>query len=218
MFSIHPIRFRRAARAVLRALPAALLALFLCAGRAEAALSVDGQVPQAASAMARQIDRQIVERLGQPDAPARGISLAVTVPVNVNDLEESNPLARQVAEELTRWFVQAGYSVQEIRKGSDLLFDPELGEILLTRRTNILDASPIQSAAVLVGTYTVTPRHVRFNIRLMHSASREVLGMAAVSVPVSGEIRPLLGLASGGGGGRAAMMGGIEPSVRTMLP
>lgn len=196
----------------------ALFALcMLSGGSALAAMSVEGQVPQAASALARHIDRQLAARLGQPDSPARGVSLAVTVPVNVNNLEESNPLARQVAEELSRWFVQSGYSVQELRKGSDVLLDPAIGEILLTRRTTILDRSPINSAAVLVGTYTITPKHVRFNIKMMHSTSRDLLGMATISVPITGEIRPLLGLKSGSNGSLQAMSG-IEPSVRTTLP
>lgn len=203
------------------AISIAILAFLLCgaeraAAAASGAMSVEGQVPQAASALARNIDRQLVERLGQADSPARGVSLAITVPVDVNDLERSNPLARQMAEELSRWFVQAGYSVQEIRKGSDVLFDPEIGELLLTRRTTILDRSPIQSAAVLVGTYTVTPRHVRYNVKLLHSTSRDVLGMATISVPVTGEIRSLLGLQPGKNGLQA--FSAIEPSVRTTLP
>ena len=179
-------------------------------------MSVEGQVPQAASALARHIDRQLAGRLGQPESPARGVSLAITVPVDVTDLEKTNPLAMQMAEELSRWFVQAGYSVQEIRKGSDVLFDPEIGEILLTRRTTVLDRSPIQSAAVLVGTYTITPKNVRYNIKLMHSTSRDLLGMATISVPITGELRPLLGLSQEKGGLQA--MSGIEPSVRTTLP
>ena len=221
--STHKARTAGAFRAGFSAAPVLFFALFLlapvvCAGTARAALSVEGQVPQAASAMARQIDRQVAERLGMPFSPAQGVSMAITVPVNVNDLEETNPLARQFAEELARWFVQAGYSVQEIRKGGDVLFDPEIGEILLTRRTTILDQSAIQSATVLVGTYTITPKQVRFNIRLMHSTSRDVLGMATISVPVTGEIRPLLGLTHGGDGSAQVLMSGIEPSVRTTLP
>ncbi len=97
------------------ALATAALLMLLQVAQAAASGSVEGIVPQAASAMGRQIDRQIAERLGQPEPPAVGVSLAVTVPVDVNDLDASNPLARQMAEELTRWFVQAGYHVQEIR-------------------------------------------------------------------------------------------------------
>ena len=74
----------------------------LTATGARASKSIEGTVPQAASALARQIDRQVAERLMQADTPAQGVSLAVTVPVDVNDLDASSPLARQMAEELAR--------------------------------------------------------------------------------------------------------------------
>ena len=191
------------------------LLVTLAAPQATASLSVEGAVPQAASAMARQIDRQIVERLAQPEPPAVGVSLAVTVPVDVNDLDASNPLARQMGEELARWFVQAGYSVQEIRKGNTVLIEPGNGEKLLTRRDNLLDKKNIESAAIMTGTYSVTSKNVRFNIRVLHTATQEVLGMSTVSVPLTAEVRSLLGNNSGS---HARTYAGISPSVGTTLP
>ncbi len=186
-------------------------ALLLPAQTAAATEFSEGAVPQAASALARIIDGQVAERLGQGDGPAQGVSLAVTVPVSVSNLEESNPLARQMAEELARWFSQAGYSVQEIRKGKTLLFEPEMGEMLLTRRIGLLGSANVKSSAILVGTYTLTPKHARFNIRLVETNSQEVLGIATVSVPLGSELKPLLGQAARRGAG-------IEPTVATMLP
>ena len=193
----------------------ATLIVGLTAHEAAASKSIEGTVPQAASAMGRQIDRQIVERLMQPDTPASGVSLAVTVPVDVNDLDASNPLARQMAEELARWFVQAGYPVQEIRKGRMVLIEPGNGEKLLTRRNSHLANPNVESAAVLAGTYSVTNKNVRFNIRVLHTASQEVLGMATVSVPMTSEVKSLLGRGRNGFGG---VIAGIEPSVGTILP
>ncbi len=193
-------------------LPVLALAFIAWPVPAKSAKSLEGAVPQAASALARQIDRQIAARLQQPETPAQGVSLAVTVPVNVNDLDESNPLARQMAEDLARWFVQAGYSVQEIRKGGVVLFEPRNGEKLLTRRSELVDNDTVTSAAVLVGTYTVTNKNVRFNIRIIQTAGREVLGMATISVPVTSELRALLG-----GSGTSGHFG-IEPTVATTLP
>jgi hypothetical protein len=192
---------------------AALMAL--AAVQADASGSVEGIVPQAASAMGRQIDRQIAERLEQPEPPAAGVSLAVTVPVDLNDFDESNPLARQMAEELARWFVQAGYRVQEIRKGKSVLIEPGGGEKLLTRRDALLSKQEVESAAIMTGTYSVTNKNVRFNIRVLHTASQDVLGMAAVSVPLTSEVKSLLGGAPGAHGGAYA---GIAPSVGTTLP
>lgn len=194
---------------------AASLLVALAAGRVSASRSVEGIVPQAASAAGRQIDRQIAERLMQADTPAQGVSLAVTVPVDVNNLDESNPLARQMAEELARWFVQAGYHVQEIRKGKAVLMEPENGEMLLTRRDNLLADTTVASAAILAGTYSVTGKNVRFNIRILQTATRDVLGMATVSVPITSEVKSLLG---GRGAAQGRGFAGIGPSVGTTLP
>lgn len=194
---------------------AAVIMVVLAADTATASRSVDGIVPQAASAMGRQIDRQIAERLMQADTPAQGVSLAVTVPVDVNDLDESNPLARQMAEELARWFVQAGYHVQEIRKGRMMLVEPGNGEKLLTRRENLLARKDVASAAIMTGTYSVTSKNVRFNIRILQTATQDVLGMATVSVPITSEVKSLLG---GNGASQERVFVGIGPSVGTTLP
>lgn len=201
-------------RAALWAL-AAIILVCAPAASARASKSIEGTVPQAASAMARQIDRQVADRLMQGDTPAHGVSLAVMVPVDVNDLDASNPLARQMAEELARWFVQAGYNVQEIRKGRMVLIEPGNGEKLLTRRNNHLANTNVDSAAILTGTYTTTNKNVRFNIRMVHTASQDVLGMATVSVPITGEVKSLLGAADATA---ARSFMGIGPSVGTMLP
>jgi hypothetical protein len=137
----------------------------------------------------------------------------MTTPVDVNDLENSNPLARQVQEELASWFAQAGYSVREIRKGADLLFAPGTGELLLTRRSNLVSSEEVDSSAVVAGTYTITPQHVRFNIRLILTGSQEILAMTSMSVPVTGEVAALL---AGDGSRRAGAP--ILPTVVTLLP
>ena len=186
------------------------LAVLLSAQAASAA-----SVPQVASAIGRELDRQVVERLGQGDSPAQGVSLCVTTPVDNSDLETSNPLARQVQEEVARWFVQAGYEVQEIRKGADLLFEPATGETLLTRKENLLGTTVVGSTAIVAGTYTVTPKNVRFNIRLVRTSDREVIGMSTMTVPIDGEVAALVRTAGPGG---AAYGTPIEPTVVTLLP
>jgi hypothetical protein len=171
-------------------------------------------VPQAASAIGRELDRQVVDRLGLGDSPAQGVSLCITTPVDSSNLESSNALARQMQEEVARWFVQAGYNVQEIRKGADLLFEPATGEMLFTRKETMLGSTVVGSAALVAGTYTVTPRNVRFNIRLLRTADREVLAMSTLSVPIDGEVAALL---RGGPGGAYGGLP-IEPTVVTLLP
>lgn len=188
------------------------LALFLCASQALAAT-----VPQAASAAGREMDRQVVSRLGQDETPAKGISLCITTPVDNDDLTSSNTLARQMQEEVARWFVQAGYNVIEIRKGADILAEPSTGEMLLTREDRLIGNRNVTSTAIIAGTYTVTPDHVRFNVRMVRTKNREVLAMSSVTLPMNREIAAMV---RGGAGRGGELLGGtpIMPTVVTLLP
>jgi hypothetical protein len=197
--------------------PALLLSAALLFCLLFAAQSLAATLPQAASAVGREMDRQVVSRMGQPQAGAENISLCVTTPVDNNTLESSNPLARQMQEEIARWFVQAGYTVQEIRKGADLLFEPGTGEMLLTRKDRLLASRNVTSLAIVAGTYTVTPKNVRFNIRLVRTKNREILAMSTVTVPMNREVAALVH--NGGAIGPAGFTGTpIEPTVVTLLP
>ncbi len=189
------------------------LALFCCVPHAFAAT-----VPQAASAAGREMDRQALARLGQDETPAKGISLCVTTPVDNGDLTVSNALARQMQEEVARWFVQAGYTVLEIRKGADILSEPATGEMLLTREERLLGNRKVTSTAIIAGTYTVALDHVRFNIRMVRTKNREVLAMSTVTLPMNREIAALT--RRGGTGRGGDLLGGtpIMPTVVTLLP
>ena len=177
--------------------------------------AIAATIPQAASAAGREMDRQVVSRLGQGDSPAHGVSLCVTTPVDINDLTASNPLARQMQEEIARWFVQAGYNVVEIRKGAAILFEPSTGEMLLTREDRLLGSRNVTSAAIITGTYTVALDHVRFNIRMVRTKNREILAMSTVTLPLNREIAALT---RGSGGGSGFGGSPITPTVVTMLP
>jgi len=134
----------------------------------------------------------------------------------VNDLTVSSPLARQMQEEIARWFVQAGYNVVEIRKGADILFDPPTGEMLLTREDRLLGSRRVASTAIVTGTYTLALDHVRFNIRMVRTENREILAMSTITLPLNREIAGLSREHSAATG----LLGGspIAPNVITMLP
>lgn len=192
----------------------AAIVVFLAALWVSAAAAAS--VPQVASAMGREMDRQLSRRFGQTEAGSlKSLSLCITTPMDINALEQSNPLARQMQEELARWFVQAGYPVLEIRKGRDLLFEPSTGEMLLTREEKLLGNAKVTSAAIVAGTYTVTPENVRFNINIVSTGSREVLAMSTLTVPMTPEVAALTGR---GAAGNAVDGMPIEPNVVTLLP
>lgn len=163
-----------------------------------------GNVPKAADDIAKQMDKQLMLRFGgkspswmgsgsQEDRAIRSrLTIMATVPVNLNNLDVSCPLARQMAEEVSRWMVNAGYQFEELRKGKDIFFSRPTGETLLTRNTRLLATRQVSSEAILVGTYVITPDQVRFSIRLLHTPTNDVLAMGTSTVPITDDVRPLL--------------------------
>lgn len=149
-------------------------------------------VPAIAGRLAAELDAQVSQLLGQADSGYRNLRIIVTTPANLNNLESANTLSRQMSEELAYWLVNAGYQVQEIRRGANLLFNPEQGEFLLTRNRDLLAETEANAGAVLTGTYIITPRAVRFNIRLLELATGETLAMGNATIPMTGEVRALV--------------------------
>ncbi len=170
-----------------------------------------GVLPDMAAEMADELDAQLAGRFGASARPVTGQTLIVTCPANLGNLELVSPLARSLAEEMATWFVSAGYKVQEVRKAKTLLIDPEKGELYLTRRANLLDQRNLDAAIILAGTYSVTNKHVRFNMRLIHAGSNEVLAMCSATMPVTDEVLEMLDDGSG------VAYTAVRPSVGTRI-
>lgn len=190
----------------------ALLALALIVPAPAAALPAPN-IPVIAGRAAAELDSQVSQLIGQYGSDFKNLRIVVTTPANLNNLEMANTLARQMSEEMSYWLVNAGYQVNEIRRGASILFDPERGEFLLTRQPDLLAESEANAGAVLTGTYTVTPRAVRFNFRLLELATGETLAMTNATVPLTGEVRALLA----DGGVNPAMFMSVRPSTGTRL-
>jgi len=182
------------------------LAILLMPMAAAAGMTTRGTVTIAADDMAEAIDKQILGHFGveQPGLFSKkeqkhhylkirkALSISCTVAVDLNNLESTSPVGRQISEEMARWFVQAGYRVKEIRKGRDVYIDPKRGEMVLTRDVRKLLSTNVTTEAVLAGTYVVTPDQVRFSMRLLHVPSNDILGMATATVPITSDLKPLL--------------------------
>lgn len=171
----------------------------------------DSVMTKAASSMGVEMDAQLVDRFGQQEGVVNGISVIITTPVDLNNFEESNPVARQMQEELARWFIKSGYSVQEVRTGRALLMRPETGELLLTRNRDLAVQREAKSALTMVATYSVTARSIVFNVRLIQTGGTEVYAMSNVTLPVGSELRAMLGA-------NQSTTYLIEPSVFSRLP
>ncbi|MCT4534004.1 FlgO family outer membrane protein [Halodesulfovibrio sp.] len=148
-------------------------------------------IPMVANTLAAQLDAQLRDKLNLDSGDVESYGVIVTTPVALGDLEETSSLARQMGEELSRWFVCSGYKVQEVRKGRSVLFEPRAGEFILTRRTHVLANENVRATIIVAGTYTQTLNRVRFNMRFIHAPTNEVLAMATQTLPLNAEMRLL---------------------------
>ena len=183
-----------------------VLSILLIPMAAAAGMTTRGTVPIAADDMAEAIDKQILGYFGveqpgpfskkeqkyHPRKIRQALSISCTVAVDLNNLESTSPVGRQISEEMARWFVQAGYKVKEIRKGRDVHIDAKRGEMVLTRDVRKLLSTNVTTEAILAGTYVVTPEQVRFSMRLLHVPSNDILAMATATVPITSDLKPLL--------------------------
>ncbi len=169
-----------------------------------------GTVPRAAQQIASQIDDQLMRRIGNAPGGRANVMIVSTVSVSLNNLTESNPLSRQISEEIINILIAKGYRANELRKGKEIVMHQRQGEMILTRSLPQLATREVASVAVLAGTYLVTPDNVRFNMRLINTPNNEVLAMGSATVPVTNELEPLLS--------DKKKVGPPQPSVFTRLP
>lgn len=149
-------------------------------------------IPDTAMGMALELDSQLAERVGAAP-PVRGATMIVTTPQNLNDLENVAPVARLLSEEMTAWFVASGYRVTEMRTGRYVLFKPESGELLLTRRPDMLSEKFRDSELILAGTYIGTAKYIRFNMRLIQAATGEIIAMSSRTLAISEDTAEIAG-------------------------
>ncbi|MDR2745264.1 MAG: hypothetical protein LBB66_08770 [Desulfovibrio sp.] len=186
---------------------------------AAAAFFETGTVPAAAGNIAGQMDSQLMKRYAgnNPDmkksereALARSrIFIMGTTAANINNLEETSPLGRQITEEIVRRLVDAGYRFTELRKGRHIRFNKR-GEFFLTRDLQKLASTTGEAQAVLAGTYVVTPEQVRFSMKLIHINSNEVLAAGAATVPITDDVEPLLEDVKPGSGSTPSVLTRLE--------
>ncbi|WP_165077794.1 MULTISPECIES: FlgO family outer membrane protein [unclassified Desulfovibrio] len=179
-----------------------------------------GNVPRAGEDIAEQLDEQLMMRYAgsSPDmskkelrALARSrILIMGTTPANLNNLEQANPLARQMLEEVSSDLVDMGYRYEELRRGKDIRFDKRTGEFILTRDVRKLASKSGVGQAILAGTYVVSGQQVRFTMSLISVATNEVIAKAMGTVPITPDLVPLLQENMPAGSG-------LKPSVYTRL-
>lgn len=128
---------------------------------------------------------------------ATGMSLMLTTMVKVDNLYETSRFGRTFTESLATRLFRHGFGVVEIRKASEVLVKDNSGELMLTRDARLL-AKQQRVHGIVVGTYSLTPRTVILNVRILDAASQDVLSVAGVEIQRSANINYLLAASADG--------------------
>jgi len=136
-----------------------------------------------------------------------GQRLIVTTVVDLDNLYITTRFGRTLTEAMSTSLFRHGFGVVEIRKSAELLIRDNKGELMLTRDAKLL-ATQQQAAAILTGTYSLTPTTVILNLKLLDAGSQQVLSVAGLELQRSRNINHLL--VAGGGVLGDALLSGSE--------
>jgi TolB-like protein len=128
-----------------------------------------------------------------------GQRLILTTIVDLDNLYATSRFGRTLSEALSTSLFRHGFAVVEVRKSAELLIRDNRGELMLSRDASLL-ASQQQAAAILTGTYALTPATVILNLKLLDAASQQVLSVAGLELQRSSSINHLLAMGAGGAG------------------
>lgn len=130
----------------------------------------------------------------QIDSYYRGAApgpIGITTFVNIDDLYSSSTFGRMVGEQLMSELAMKGFDVIELRHSDALQFLDSSGEFALSR--DVRAVRPQRSlAAVVVGTYVVSPERVYVNARLVQPSTSLVLSAGSVEMSKTAELTKLL--------------------------
>lgn len=117
--------------------------------------------------------------------------IGVTTFVNIDDLYASSTFGRMVGEQLMSELAMKGFDVVELRHADALQFLDTSGEFALSRDVHAVRGHR-NLAAVVVGTYVVSPERVYVNARLIEPSTSLVLSAGSVEMSKTRELAKLL--------------------------
>lgn len=119
--------------------------------------------------------------------------------VNLNNLEEAEPLGRHIQEQLSHELFELGFRVIEIRLGKNIRFQPLVGELNLTRVIELLKQTEFpEIESFVVGTYLDAGDYVYVNARIVEVANSTVKGSGEIKIPKGEYLSRLLNMQEDG--------------------
>jgi TolB-like protein len=131
---------------------------------------------------------QQIDKFYRGSAPG---PIGVTTFVNIDDLYASSTFGRMVGEQLMSELTMKGFDVVELRHADALQFLDTSGEFALSRDPRALRGHR-NLAAVVVGTYVVSPERVYVNARLIEPSTSLILSAGSVEMSKTRELTKML--------------------------
>jgi len=135
-----------------------------------------------------ELTRQLLANRRDGDNGGR---LIFTTLVNLDDLRQTSKFGRAMSESMATQLFQHGYGVVELRKVANIMIQAQNGEMILSRDAARL-ARQYEANAIVAGTYSLTPRTVIVNVKLLDVRSQEVLSVAGMELERSAAINYML--------------------------
>lgn len=117
--------------------------------------------------------------------------LIITTVVDLDNLYQTSKFGRALSEALATRLFEHGYGVVELRKASGVMMKNKSGEMVLSRQSSKL-AKEHKANAIVAGTYSMTPKSVIINIKILDAVSQNVLSVAGLELDRSLTINYLL--------------------------
>lgn len=111
--------------------------------------------------------------------------------VDQKNLQRTSSFGRYLAEQLMNELQQRQVAVLELRKSNSILIQEKRGEYGLSRNHAEI-REEVTAAAMLTGTYTVTPRQIVVNARIIDNRSARLLTSATAVLPRNEVVNALL--------------------------
>ncbi len=118
-------------------------------------------------------------------------TLIFTTIVNLNNLDQTSKFGRALSESLATSLFQYGFHVIELRKAGAIMVKDKTGELILSRESKELGKEQ-KADAIVAGTYSLTPKSIIINIKLLAAGTQEVLSVAGMELNRSLNINYLL--------------------------
>jgi TolB-like protein len=112
---------------------------------------------------------------------AKNDKLIFTTLVNLDDLYKTSKFGRALSESLATRMFGHGYGVVDVRKMPGLLIKDKGGELVLSRESGQL-AREHAANAIVAGTYSLTPKSIIINIKIIDAGSQDVLSAAGMEL------------------------------------